>query len=532
MAQGTCSRCGNDRKIVTRRTGAPLCGSCLRAVKPPTICETCGQPTRAPRRSDTGAALCPRCHAAHTPPEQCGVCRQVKRVHHRPDGSPICSGCYGRSRPPEACARCGTVARVVARRPEGPLCEACRIYEKTGRRCRCAAPFLVDRACLLCAAERNGRAELADAIRTRLVAGGLAARKRLRYSVAGRLLQAMLRGTIPVEVSAVAGLNPDRPAAAVHAELVELGLLDPRDEPLAEVQHALDEAVSSAHADDAGTLAQFGRWVVLHDVAARIARGTARLGTPKTARDKIRRIAQLLADLRHDNVPLAELEQSWTDEWVASHRSARPDLRVFLAWARQRGLAPRHVDVDPAQSAEVRAEIDEDHRQGLLGRFLEDDTIEPRDRVAGFLVVGLGQPLTRIVALRTDHVLEDPVRLQLGTVPLRMPPPIDDLVRVLTATAVDNKQPWLFIGQRGHLSAARLSERLRDLGVANVIATRNAAWAALAAETPPVILAEKLGASVSTADKWSNAVAGARNLYAALAVGSVEPREALSPSER
>jgi len=127
------------------------------------------------------------------------------------------------------------------------------------------------------------------------------------------------------------------------------------------------------------------------------------------------------------------------------------------------------------------------------------------------------------VALRTDHVLEDPFRLQLGTSPLRMPRPIDDLVAALTATAVANNQPWLFIGQRGHLTPARLSGRLRSLGISNTIAARNTAWAALAADTPPAILNAKLGAAASTADRRSNAAGADRNLHPAMTTTQPRP---------
>jgi hypothetical protein len=320
----------------------------------------------------------------------------------------------------------------------------------------------------------------------------------------------------------------------LRARLVADGVLGHRDAPLAEVQHALNEAVSRAHPADARTLASFGRWVVLHGVAVRIDRGTARIGTPKAARAKIRRIARLLADLRRDHVTLGDLDQPWVDDWIATHRSARPDLRVFLSWARRQGLVTDPVDVDPATSSDVRTEIEEDERRALLTRVLDDDTIESRDRVAGFLLVGLGQPLTRIVALTTDHLTgPDPTRLGLGTSPLRMPPPVDELLLDLTADAAKHERPWLFAGARSHLSPERLSERLAELGITNTVAARNAARAALAGETPPAILVEKLGVSASTADKWSQAVGTARNLYVALAAAPVnETARGCQPHER
>jgi hypothetical protein len=97
------------------------------------------------------------------------------------------------------------------------------------------------------------------------------------------------------------------------------------------------------------------------------------------------------------------------------------------------------------------------------------------------------------------------------------PSPIDGLLRDLATDATHHQRPWLFAGDRSHLSPERLSERLAKLGITNTLAARNAAWAALAAETPPIILAERLGIATSTADKWGRAVGSARNLYVALA---------------
>ena len=330
----------------------------------------------------------------------------------------------------------------------------------------------------------------------------------------------MLRGEVGVDHESLTGCGPVRVVATVRALLVDLGVLELRDERIAEVQRAVVDAVAGAHPDDAGTLARFGRWVVLRGVAVRIERGTARLGTAKAAKDKMRRISLLLAELRRDGTALTHLAQPWIDDWVHDHPSARPDVRVFLDWARRHGLVSGPVDVEAASSADVRLELDEDTRAGLLVRLVNDDTIDAADRVAGFLLVGLGQPLTRIVALTVGDVsCGEPPRLSLGTRPLQMPPPLDGLLRELVGTATVRGTDWLFAGHPGHMTPERLSERLAKLGITNVLSARNAARSALAADTPAVVLAEKLGGSVSTAERWSQAVAAGRSEYAGLVGG-------------
>ena len=137
--------------------------------------------------------------------------------------------------------------------------------------------------------------------------------------------------------------------------------------------------------------------------------------------------------------------------------------------------------------------------------------------MAGFLLVGLGQPLTRIVALSVGDVsCGEATRLTLGTRPLQMPPPLDVLLRELVSTATVRGTDWLFAGHPGHMTPERLSERLAKLGITNMLSARNATWAALAADTPAVVLAESLGGSVSAAEKWAQAVAAGRDVYAGL----------------
>jgi hypothetical protein len=58
------------------------------------------------------------------------------------------------------------------------------------------------------------------------------------------------------------------------------------------------------------------------------------------------------------------------------------------------------------------------------------------------------------------------------------------------------------------LSADQLGARLRRLGVPSDLTARDAAWSALALEVPAVVLAEKLGIAISTAERWHAALGG------------------------
>lgn len=413
------------------------------------------------------------------------------------------------------------MAAPVARRQDGPRCEACWEYERSGRRCRCAAPLLFDRVCLLCTADRDGRGDIAGAVRRWLADHDNQHYPRywIRQRPGGRLLQQMLRGELAATHEALdrSTVSPNA-VKTLRAYLLEWRILPPRDERLAAVELAIDEAAKAADLDDAQIIVRFGRWVVLRGVSVRIASGRARARTANYGTIKVRRVATLLADLREDKRTLGTFSQVWLDTWLTRHPSSRPIIRQFLAWARSQDLVTAPLAVDPPCPAELRVELEENARSDVLAKVLDDDAIAPRDRLAGFLLVGLGQPLTRIVSRRVEHVVSTDgiTRLYLGSKALRMEPPVDQLVLRLVADAMKRQSPWLYPGRVGHLSSDRLGQRLATLGIASRLSARNAAWAALVTGAPPIVLSEKLGISVSGAERWTDAVAVSRSEYISL----------------
>ena len=70
------------------------------------------------------------------------------------------------------------------------------------------------------------------------------------------------------------------------------------------------------------------------------------------------------------------------------------------------------------------------------------------DRVAGLLVLLYGQPLARIARLTSDQITCTPsqVRMLLGTTPLELPAPLDELARLLGSR------------RRGHAAAGRTDD--------------------------------------------------------------------------
>jgi hypothetical protein len=135
------------------------------------------------------------------------------------------------------------------------------------------------------------------------------------------------------------------------------------------------------------------------------------------------------------------------------------------------------------------------------------------------------QTASAIVELTIDHIrfTDQQVWLRLGREPILIPAPLDQLVRELVSTrsphaVVGSRHdlPWLFPGgpPGRHLSAFRMAERLRELGI-QASRARSAALFQLAADLPAAILARTLGIHISVAASWQRASAGDWLSYAA-----------------
>jgi len=114
-------------------------------------------------------------------------------------------------------------------------------------------------------------------------------------------------------------------------------------------------------------------------------------------------------------------------------------------------------------------------------------------------------------------------QLALGTTPLELPAPLDELVRQLlgrrhghAAVGRTDDHQWAFPGgaPAQPISASRLRTRLATLGI-HGRSGRNTALMDLAAKIPPVALARLLGIHINTAGDWAERAAGSQAAYAA-----------------
>jgi len=168
---------------------------------------------------------------------------------------------------------------------------------------------------------------------------------------------------------------------------------------------------------------------------------------------------------------------------------------------------------------------EEDTRWRIARHLLHDGAITTADRVAGLLVLLYCQPVTRIVSLTTDNIVQtnDEVQLLLGRQPLTVPNPLDTLLLELAidhhgTDSPDNsdEQRWLFPGRLSGqaLHPLVMGKRLMRLGIHSRIA-RNTALMESAATMPAVVLSSLLGLSITAAVRWAALAGAAGNAYAA-----------------
>ena len=185
---------------------------------------------------------------------------------------------------------------------------------------------------------------------------------------------------------------------------------------------------------------------------------------------------------------------------------------VVVAWAAGRRLAPS-LTVPQRSSRQMPAGMPSEEDLGQqLQRCLTDATVPVDVRAAGAIVTLFGLPLSKIVQLTAEHLIEcgDDVYLTMDKQPVLMPPRLAALLhaaaRASSRSALGRSLPgtmWLFPGfsPGRHQVANTLSRRLREHGIQSR-STRNTAIITLASDLPAPVLADLLGLHITTAERW------------------------------
>ncbi|MGH3716133.1 MAG: hypothetical protein ACRDT4_22120 [Micromonosporaceae bacterium] len=238
-------------------------------------------------------------------------------------------------------------------------------------------------------------------------------------------------------------------------------------------------------------------------------------------RGHIRTVLEFLTWLHARSRTIATVDQRDIDAWLTNGPSSRRRYRIrqFLAWSRRRdGVPDLTVPPDPPSEPQLRL-LDADTIARQLRRCLHDADLPLDVRVAGALVILYGLRISRLVHLTVDDVTRDGggVHLHAGRAPIRIPPPVDDLLTDLAAAPADPSPLSRAVGTSRHLfpgvAAGRpmrptaMHRRLRRHHIDGEPG-RHTALLALAADMPAPILADLLGIHVNTVLRWSEHAGG------------------------
>lgn len=476
---------------------------------------------------------------------RCVICGEVRRrAAVWPIGA-VCFPCYGKARArPSECSRCGQV-RVLVGGPkpdtltglatpticgvcEGSnftyLCHRCGGGEepyKGGLCVRCAVRDQLE------AAFPTAKADAASPAAKLVEALGNSRRPRsvMKWLTnprgGARIVGELLHRNIIIDHAALDTFD-EREVWPLRRNLVELGALPERHEPLARLDAILLKTVTDLPPEIRRMVHTYGSWWVLRRSRQRYARtGKFTYGSFRHTWLKLESVASFLTWLTRNGTTIAELDQNTLNRWMAEPHSDAQAASDFLHWASRHHLAP-HLTVTYPPQSEPNVVMTEEERWASLSRCFTDGSIPDDVRAAGALVLLYGIQLARIVELTRNHLARSPTgrpadpegfSVSLGGPVVLVPPPLAVILGRLPAEPAARGRPliapapgrpeWLFPGRgvNGHITYAGLAHRMRTHGL-RITPSRNAALIALASELPAPVISDLFGLSVSASVNW------------------------------
>jgi len=420
----------------------------------------------------------------------------------------VCAACDRRRGGTDGgCRNCAAQARLVTGR-----CPGCRL------RARISA--LAERA------DPAAAAALKPYLAALAAAPNPDSTLRWLQSPAFALLEQLLAGTLEPTHAALDRAQgdafPTRTVAFLRAALVHHGVLERRDEQSAAFAGWQQRATARIQPGaDRAHVRAYASWQVAHQLARTANRERPAPAAQKHARGLVSEAIKLVLWLHDRQVDLPDLRQDLLDDWIADGASTRCRVRMFLRWlARGEIIPPLHVAWNARR--ETGPPLGDDRRFAVLRQLLHDREADPRDRLAGCLLLLYAQPLTRTAALRTSDVERDAdgeTTITLARGAIVLPEPLGSVTLALRdeRLEVSGGEGWLMPGRKAgtHITAERLRERLKRHGITSRPG-RHAALLALGARLPAPILAERLGFHQARAAQWVRAAGATYADYVAL----------------
>lgn len=478
-----------------------MCWTCL--PRDDQQCSICGQHRRCEVARATGLPWCERCQKSYC---RCSSCATVAPLRGGTTAAPLCARCVNPD--PGFWGRC-------------PICRD--TWQFGSRPCqRCA----VDQAlCSLLGSDPDNLPAQFVPFRDALVAvdrpdhaRGWLAKPRVR-----QLLTTIGTEQRPVTHELLDELDGGKTLDYLRAVLVGSGVLPDRDETLARLERWVDAVLAGRdNLDQRRVLHGYAVWHHLRRLRARLDGRPATVLQEWNVRTGITAAVELLDFLDERSTTLLDCTQSSLDDFLANTATYPAASAGFVRWAVKhkhatRLTAPAHAWLEPTDP------LDEQHRWTVARRLLADNELPLDSRVAELLLVLYAQHVSTIARLQLDDVdcTGEQVSIRFGTVPIRLPPPLDSLMVELIGkrrgnTLLDAPGTWLFPGRHPGkpISDSGLALKLRAIGI-QPRRHRNTALFALASELPAALLARMLGVHISVAGQWQRVSGGDWTAYVA-----------------
>jgi hypothetical protein len=448
----------------------------------------------------------------------CGRCGRHGNFAARwPDGY-VCRTCENKAlRTRGVCAECGTDRMLPGLRLDGiPICRDCAGISRSYLcdRCGFEGPLHTGRLCERCTLTNKVTAALDDGtgkINPRLqpLADAFIAMPDpwtgwmwIRRPNNQELLTDLATGRIPLTHDAFHALPNWRTAAYVRDLLMACGVLPVMDKQLLHFESWLTRRLAELDDDPhQQILRQFATWKLIPRLRRAADRRPLTSGSRRNASECVSHAHAFLTWLDDRESSLQHCGQADLDAWHATHHEhQRRTLRTFLTWAMSSRLMPRLCL--PKQQSGTGSPLSQRRRLELIRRAVNDETAPLRARVAACLVLLYAQPISRLVRLAIDDVIQDgdTVLIRLGDPPTPVPEPFAGLLLKLAGhrenmhTATNPNARWLFPGQRAGqpLTPGTIRGQLRLLGFPSQ-AARVAALRQLVLQAPAPVIAQALG---------------------------------------
>ncbi|MDF3313223.1 hypothetical protein P3H15_50865 [Rhodococcus sp. T2V] len=319
---------------------------------------------------------------------------------------------------------------------------------------------------------------------------------------------------------------PDSQALAHLRQVpVGVGALSERDEHMIRAEQLVGRVVAAqSDPEQRSVLHRYTTWQLVRRLRLRNNGALTTIQQFNSVRQRIYGAVAFLDWLTDHQLALDTCQQADLDQWLTDDTAVnRGSAGHVIRWAHKNKLIS--VRIPARRWMGPTRPLDDQHRWDIARRLLHDDTIKAEDRLAGLLVLVYAQTSAAIsrMTIVDLEVSNDAVRLHLGSSPICLPHPVDELAQAVAAkrkghATIGALTPslWLFPGgQPGRpISTGALVQRLHKLGI-RPGADRSTALFQLVTEIAAAILARTLGIHTDVAVAWQRLSAGDWTNYAA-----------------